>query len=207
MSSEAGHGKRSDKPPRKRLFVGTFLSAQQQEKLGRLKANEERLSDLWKCKTKLVHGNKMHLTWLFLGYVPDDEIESIKHQLSGAAARHNPFTISYSHWEFWPSIKHARLWILAPDTVADPVQSLAEDVQSALGQFVAKPEERAYKPHITLARMDPVRSPKEIPEWLTLPGILPIRHDIDRIDLIESQPGKGAEAYHCLASFPLKKRG
>lgn len=191
--------------PRKRLFVGTFLPSDKQASLGELQEYEERLSAEWRCKVRLVHGQKMHLTWVFLGYRPESEIEEIETLLGEVAGRHKALKLRYTHGEFWPAPKYARLWTLTPDVVPEAVLSLAEDLQAVLQPFQNKPETRAYKPHITLARIEPQKKPKTVPPWLPLAKKLPIEHAIGSIDLIQSQPSRGAEAYQAIGSFPLRK--
>jgi 2'-5' RNA ligase len=192
-------------PKKRRLFVGTFLSSRHQQLLDELRETDARLAELWQRKLRWVHGKKLHLTWLFLGHVEEEHIDEIKKRLTAIAGKHSRTHVDYDHYEFWPSPKYARLLVLTPGAVSDEVYAIESDVKSSLKEYLQKEEKRSYQPHITLMRIEP--GPKrvlEIPEWVPLAKRLAIHHDIDRIDLIESNPSHGEEAYVSLESFRLK---
>ncbi|HEY9791818.1 MAG TPA: RNA 2',3'-cyclic phosphodiesterase [Candidatus Obscuribacterales bacterium] len=195
----------NEAPKKRRLFVGTFLSAHDQQLLDQLRETDARLAQLWQRKLRWVHGKKMHLTWLFLGHVGEHHIDEIKKRLATIAAQHPPTRLDYNQSEFWPSPKYARLLVLTPRVVPDEVYSLERDILTALREYLQKEEKRKYQPHITLMRIEP--GPKqvlEIPEWVNLAKRLPVHHKIDCIDIIESNPSRGEEAYVSLQSFRLK---
>jgi 2'-5' RNA ligase len=194
----------SDQPiQRVRLFVGTFLPSDMQSSLGELKQYEQRLAEHWRCKIRLVHGKKLHLTWIFLGDVATKEVPEIERLLAAIASRHRSTSLDYTGHEFWPSAKHAQTMVLIPQVVADPIRALAAELKEQLRPFTQKPVIKPYRPHITLARMAPSKSRKEIPDWLPLSQKLPLHHSINQLALIASEPARGDDGYQTLKSFSL----
>ncbi|HEY9871394.1 MAG TPA: RNA 2',3'-cyclic phosphodiesterase [Candidatus Obscuribacterales bacterium] len=198
--------------PQKRLFVGTFLSADQQKLLGELNRYGERLTAAWGCRLRWVKPAKLHMTWLFLGSVNPELISQIRARLGGIAAEHRSMAVAYDRLEFWPDARRPRQLVMTPAAVPEPVGPLAASVRSQLKEFTAKPDERAFRPHLTLLRFDRGSSSARaagaparlaVPEWLDTSGFLPLVHRIGEIALIESHLGKGADEYEMLACFPL----
>lgn len=191
-------------PIKRRLFVGTFLRPDQQQKLGQLKEYDAQLSKLWERKVRLVNGKKLHLTWLFLGSVEETLVDEIGEKLAAIAREVQPLSITYGGTEFWPSAKSARLLVLIPHMVAPEIYTLANRIKSALRQYEYREEKRIYKPHITLARLEPGKHKSlDMPDWFPLAEQLPVPHLLDRIELIESVPERGDDGYVSLRSFPL----
>jgi 2'-5' RNA ligase len=187
---------------KRRLFVGTFLSPADQARIAELHTYGDRLSEHWHRRVRWVQQQKLHLTWLFLGHVEDRHTEEIKEKLQEVARRHAALRLVYTDAVFWPNAKAARMMVLVPNAVTEEVYALASDVKKSVGQFQQRPEARKYRPHITLLRLDD-RARLSMPEWFDVSSCMPIEHDIQQIDLIQSHLGKKQEGYESLASFPL----
>lgn len=192
-----------------RLFVGTFLSPEQQERLGTIAAADERLSHLWHRKLRWVKPKKLHLTWYFLGNVAEPAIKTIEERLREAVGELSSTELKYERLEVWPSAKMPRQFVLTPSVVPDGVKEIVESVRSRLKGLVPDPDYKAFKPHITLMRFD--RLPKnvqkppaiQLPENFPSDGILPIVHQIGEIALIESHLGSRSDEYEAIFKVPL----
>lgn len=196
----------------KRLFVGTFLSPDQQELLGELNRHGDRLTAAWGCRLRWVRPAKLHMTWLFLGSVNPELISEIHARLGGIAGRHRSIEVAYDRIEFWPDARRPRQLVMTPAAVPESVGSLAVSIRSELKEFTAKPEDRPFRPHLTLLRFDRgsfaaraagARARLSLPEWLETSGFLPLVQGMSEIALVESHLGKGADEYEVLERFPL----
>jgi len=94
----------------------------------------------WTCPDQL------HLTLRFLGDVPDEQRETL------IAALHDipmpPLELEFSHCGFFPGVFWYGL------TENPPLRALKNTIDRRLNEFCAMPpEDREFKPHITLARL------------------------------------------------------
>jgi RNA 2',3'-cyclic 3'-phosphodiesterase len=138
---------------KRRLFVGTFLPKSDQDSLGELQEHSEKLAAEWQRKLRWVRPEKLHLTWVFLGSVDEDYIPEIQSKLTALLAEQPPLDVVYSKPTFWPGPKHARTFVLTPDTVSDEVMNLADRIKRDMKPYAEKIEPK-YRPHITVMRFD-----------------------------------------------------
>lgn len=138
----------------RRLFIGSYLSTQQQELLGQLKNYDQRLSAHWHSKLRWVKPIKLHLTWQFLGDVDDSQLDAIKSALENLLTAQKPLQITYDHPELWPSAKKPRHLVLVPGSNVYSILALGKQIRTALGTLVSKPDNHDFRPHVTLLRLD-----------------------------------------------------
>ncbi|MEO6319080.1 MAG: RNA 2',3'-cyclic phosphodiesterase [Polaromonas sp.] len=121
---------------------------------------------LWPVSTVLVPPENFHLTLHFLGNVPISRLPELTELAPGLGVPCEPFALSLGHAELWP---HG-IAVLKPDepdepdAVPPPLAQLHEALQLALTRLALPTENRAYRPHITLARhaqaaVPPTRGP------------------------------------------------
>lgn len=91
----------------------------------------------------------LHVTLKFIGEQPDDTVEQIKRTLETVTAI--PIQIHFRGCGFFPTPKAARVfWIgMEADQTLPSLAAMIDEKTSALG--IPK-EDRAYSPHLTLAR-------------------------------------------------------
>jgi 2'-5' RNA ligase len=91
----------------------------------------------------------LHVTLKFIGHVSDPKVEEIKAAL--AAVKADPFAVKFESAGFFPTPKSPRVfWIgVEGGPALAQLAALIDDATHKLG--IAK-EERAYNPHLTLAR-------------------------------------------------------
>lgn len=194
----------AEAPKKKRLFVGTFLGDESRERLAELHENKSDLERGFGKKLRWTSPEKLHLTWLFLGYVEPPAIPEIQRTLSEIASRHAKLTLRFDQAEFWPSRRRARFFVLTPSVVPAAMANVADDTKSSLLKFVQNPEDRKYSPHLTIIRFDAASGkPLEVPESFQKLLLSPIELVVGQIDLIESRMASGSNTYHSLASFFL----
>ena len=101
-----------------------------------------------------VRPESLHLTLRFLGEVPDGLDASAREAWRGAAAGGGPFTLRAEGIGVFPSPGRPRiLWVgLREIDPGDRLAALAEAVERAACGLGLAPAERAFRPHLTIAR-------------------------------------------------------
>ncbi|NIA13087.1 MAG: RNA 2',3'-cyclic phosphodiesterase [Nitrospiraceae bacterium] len=120
-----------------------------QELSGRLRAKSERVS--W------VHPDRMHLTLRFLGDVGPEPLDALRERLRPAYAGRAPFTLCVEGAGVFPNRRRPSVVWAGIGPVEGPlakIQAEAEDAARAIG---LPAEKRAFRPHLTLAR---IRDPR-----------------------------------------------
>jgi 2'-5' RNA ligase len=95
----------------------------------------------------------IHLTLKFLGNVSPGSIEEIKSELARVASQTGPIRIEPAGCGAFPAIKSPRvIWIGLRGQIG-PLSELARQVETALVPLGFKPEDRPFKPHLTVGRV------------------------------------------------------
>lgn len=127
---------------------------------------------------------KLHLTLHFLGSVPSGQLPAL---LDGFALPFSPFELQLGRPELW----HNGIAVLAPHAVPQALLDLHAGLSQSLQDLGLRAEERAYRPHVTMARRArEAVVPQDGPE---------IVWKADRYALVESRPGVG---YTVLRDYP-----
>lgn len=144
----------------------------------------------------------LHITTKFIGEWPEPRLDVLKQALARVPVP-APFDIHIRKLGFFPNTRAPRVFwagIDAPPALAELARA-TDDATAALG--VAK-EERAYSPHLTLAR---IRTPVTLDSLQQAIATLPTRDfcslRADRFFLYLSRPGAGGSVYTKLAEFPF----
>jgi RNA 2',3'-cyclic 3'-phosphodiesterase len=138
-----------------RLFVALAPSSEARSHLADavlpLRTKDEALRwidpDLW------------HVTLAFLGQVEEDTLPALSDRLARAARRHPALHLAFAGGGAFGSRRRARvLWVgLLGDR--EPLRRLAGSVGAAARRAGIAIEDRAYRPHVTLAR---ARTPTDL---------------------------------------------
>jgi 2'-5' RNA ligase len=158
-----------------------------------------------------VDESRLHLTLKFLGEQPDESVGALVTALRGAAARHTPLALEIGGLGAFPTKRRPRvIWLaVAPDPKLELLHHDVEEACAALGYDV---EGRAFRPHLTLARVRqhsrgggaPVdaaaaaalaRSAREVQDRWTA--------EVRSVDLMESVLAKGGPRYSLVDAAPL----
>ncbi|MGG1550286.1 RNA 2',3'-cyclic phosphodiesterase [Paenibacillus ferrarius] len=101
---------------------------------------------------KWVHPNDLHITLQFLGDTPSEDVAPITKALQELSTASSPLSLRIdSLGYFGRSTQPSVLWAGVGGNVKG-LQSLHNQVSSILAPLGFKPEERAFHPHLTLAR-------------------------------------------------------
>lgn len=180
-----------------RAFIAVDLPEELRAELGRW---QEKLRKSAR-EARWVRPEGIHLTLKFLGEIPSAQVDQISNILS-TLPRIAPFEIRFEGFGFFPHARRPRvLWVgIEP---CPPLETLAVQVDKSLETVGFASEQRAFKPHLTLARFRVPRPQPEIEKAISTDGptvLGPIT--VREFFLFESilRP-QGAE-YRKLARFP-----
>lgn len=126
----------------KRLFFALWPSGRQREVLR--DALQPVLSTI---EGKAVDRRNWHVTLVFIGNFPEAQIPHL--QLAAGEIEPAPVRLRFDRLDFWPRAKVAAL---LPLTTPGPLEKLVASLENVLRPFDVQPEERIFRPHITVAR-------------------------------------------------------
>jgi 2'-5' RNA ligase len=126
----------------KRLFFALWPDHRQRD----------RMRDFISPVAKLVEGRAIdrrnwHITLVYIGNFPEsriDELHEAKQELGV-----EPFRLRFDRLEFWPRPKIAAL---AAAIVPPELERLVDDLKGRVLAAGIEPEQRAYRPHVTVVR-------------------------------------------------------
>ena len=126
----------------KRLFFALWPDNRQRD----------RLRDVINSVAKTVEGTAVdrrnwHITLAFIGTFPEDRVPYLLERAEQINVE--PFRLSFDRLEFWPRPKVASL---SAATVPPELQALVDSLNTVMIDLGLTPEDRTYRPHITVAR-------------------------------------------------------
>lgn len=142
----------------------------------------------------------LHVTLKFVGQAGDALVQQIKSAL--ATVKTTPFEVTYEGVGFFPNAKAARVFWIGADG-GEPLARLAATVDAALEKLGGAREEKAYHPHLTLARASshPLRELQPLADGPAPRfGTMTAREFV----LYQSQPQRGGSKYTRLERFRLE---
>jgi RNA 2',3'-cyclic 3'-phosphodiesterase len=101
-----------------------------------------------------VHVPNLHLTVRFLGATPDPQVEAVAAAVDAALAGMPAFDVELAGAGAFPNGHKPRTLWLGIRRGADELGAMARALDGALAPLGWPPEERAYRPHLTVARLD-----------------------------------------------------
>jgi 2'-5' RNA ligase len=193
---KAGFQDGHDRISTMRLFTGIDIAPNVLDKIERLLGELRPLAKLnWSPVENL------HITTKFIGEWPESRIPELKQTLESIPPPQN-FAISIAHFGFFPNPHHPRV-LFAGVRAPKSLPSLARSTEDALVPLGIAREERAYSPHLTLAKIknEDIRALREHIASMT-------NFDFGSFDATEfhlylSKPGPRGSVYTKLATYSL----
>lgn len=143
----------------------------------------------------------IHLTLKFLGEISDDKVRAVTEALSGCALIPH-FSVEVRGFGFFPDARHPKVFWAGVKAPADLLE-LAEAVEGTMDKLGFAREQRAYSPHLTLARF---KIPKPQP---ALKGLAEQQNEtslgqfeVSEFFLFESRLHPHGAEYRKVARFP-----
>ena len=128
-----------------RLFVALDIDESIREGIARFAEGVSRFAP----DARWVKPESLHVTLKFVGEQPDSALAAIKQAL--AAINGTAIEIHFHGYGFFPTAKAARVFWIGMQAGPQPA-ALAAAVDQATATLGVPKEDRAYRPHLTLAR-------------------------------------------------------
>ncbi|MEJ2621568.1 MAG: RNA 2',3'-cyclic phosphodiesterase [Candidatus Thiodiazotropha sp.] len=168
-----------------RLFFALWPEREVREAL------QQQLSVNAQVKGRRHHPEDLHITLVFLGQLRGRPMACIE-QAADAVSGHR-FELSIDHAGYWRRPKI--VWI-APGTTPEPLIQLVDALKQQLTGCGFEPEQRAYKPHVTLYRKAQRISPWQLEK--------PIQWQVNEFVLASSNnPVFNQSRYKIMRRWPL----
>ena len=150
---------------------------------------------------RAVHPDNWHLTLRFLGNTGPEEWLQLVKEIEGVDLG-TGFTLEFGGLGAFPRPERARVLWLGVEQGAEELGRLAATVEQAVrrGGFTA--EEKPFRAHLTLSRIQP---PRSVAALLASGALLGVRMPVGRVVLYRSHLGRGRPRYEEVASFPLRE--
>jgi RNA 2',3'-cyclic 3'-phosphodiesterase len=172
-----------------RLFIGTAPAGEALEALQAFDARRQDEPLPWTEAASWTKPPNWHLTWLFLGSVPARDIPQIQSRLAILCQSLSPVALKMTGTEFWPNARRPRMLVWRGE--AAKALELARSLRKAFPEF---PDEKPFRPHITLARF------KASPGKPDKPSLQAARWVLSSLTLYQSRPEPGGSVYEGLWS-------
>ena len=152
----------------------------------------ERLRDVINSVAKSVEGQPVdrrnwHVTLAFIGAFPEHRVPFLLER--AAEIQVEPFRLNFDRLEYWP---RPRVASLTAATVPAELQALVDALNSVLRDTGIEPEERVYRPHITVVRRARAFTTERLAQRTST--------EWSSFELMESVSGPGGVSY-----VPLKQ--
>jgi 2'-5' RNA ligase len=180
-----------------RLFIALDIPQDVRE---RISAYVERVRSLC-ADARWARVEGLHVTLKFIGEIPDARVPEITRILAGIKAR--PFDVTFDNVGFFPSPRSPRVFWIGVDA-GEELPRLAEAVSEAVAAIGIPREDKAYSPHLTLARAGSRGNLKALTS--SIEGEAFGTMTAQEFYLYRSQLGRGGSKYTKLERFELSDR-
>jgi RNA 2',3'-cyclic 3'-phosphodiesterase len=182
-----------------RIFIAINLPGDLKELFGQY---QQKWSDL---PARWVAQDNLHMTLAFLGSITDIDLGAICMATKEVALRHEAIDISLDNIGYVPPDKVPPRMLWASGQKSMVLSKLKRDLENALSEKIKYfPEERAFAPHITLARISAFAwrqiNPEERPE---AKDNIDIKFTAESIEVMESEIKRGVPRYFVIESYQL----
>ncbi|MEC0180237.1 RNA 2',3'-cyclic phosphodiesterase [Paenibacillus peoriae] len=142
-----------------------------------------------------------HVTLQFLGDVATSDIPKLEQALYQAAAEHAPFTLGIGEAGFFGREQFPRVLWRGVTGQLESLDQLYQSILRATETLGFKPEERPYRPHITVARSYTGQQPVPASVWQPNARIVE-SWEVGKFVLYATRMGQ-KPMYQIIQTFPL----
>lgn len=153
-----------------------------------------------------VRAQGIHVTLKFIGHVNDEMVLRIKETLSGVRRDH-AITVAFRDFGFFPNERHARVFFVGIQANKE-LGVLAREVEERLALLGIPKDDRAFRPHLTLARF---KTSEGLPALREKIASLPSQDfgasEIGEFHLYQSVLGSNGAMYTKLSTHSFVSKG
>jgi 2'-5' RNA ligase len=185
-----------------RSFLAFELPFQIKEQVGKI-SKELQQSHL---PVRWVKVENIHLTIVFLGSITEETIAGVKLRAGPIVERFSAFQIRLNGVGVFPNWRRPRVLWIGLDGQVRGLSDLRDELQAALEDLGFKPENRPFRPHLTLGRFKGTVIRAEELKWI-LDRFHVINSDDDYLKelvLFKSDLRPAGPIYAKMAAWPLK---
>ncbi|HEV2246450.1 MAG TPA: RNA 2',3'-cyclic phosphodiesterase [Terriglobia bacterium] len=180
-----------------RAFIAIELPASIREALAREQARFRAVS----TDARWTRPEGIHLTLKFLGNISAQQEAQVKDAL-GRLDRFETFRVRIKGFGFFPNAKSPRVFWAGLEALPD-LARLAAQVESAMERLGFPPEDRPFKPHLTLARFKMPRPQRKLEALVSAEDNPPLgAFEVSEFFLWESKSSPQGAEYLKVACFP-----
>jgi RNA 2',3'-cyclic 3'-phosphodiesterase len=180
---------------RVRAFFALPLTREAVAACGRAREALRRRSEGSPITVRFLPDDALHLTLCFLGSVERSGLPDFVRVLE-ASARVEPFSARFSGLGAFSSPKRARVLVAELADAGGRFTELARVVSRGAENLGVPIDERAFRPHITLARL---KRPSDVSDWLDQTSLDPVMASFGEVCLYESHLDPTGASYSVLA--------
>lgn len=185
-----------------RLFAAIELPQDVRERIAQV---SQRLAAAgWRAKW--VNPQGTHLTLKFYGNVPVDNIPVLRETLRPIVALGRPFELSAEGAGVFPNPRRPRVVWLGVGGDLESLGRLQRDIERASAEIGYEPEQRAFNPHLTVARIRPedLSTVNGVEQRLAeIAALPPLPLPVERVALFRSELRRSGAVYTVVEEFPL----
>ena len=152
-----------------------------------------------------IGAERLHLTVRFLGEQPGELVHALADVLADAARKSATMTLSLATVGAFPGFKRARVVWLGVD-YEPKLELLFHDVETACMSLGFEVEGRAFRPHLTLARISERLPEARARDLQRAARGIRVRTPttVNSVDLMRSELGTGASRYSVVSRAMLR---
>jgi len=182
-----------------RAFIAIELPEPVKEALGALSRRLQRPGE----RVTWVRTERIHLTLRFLGEIDQEAIVKLSAILSDAYAGMAPFALSVKGVGAFPNVRRPSV-IWAGIGPVDGVQAAHDAAEQAARTIGLPVENKAFRPHLTLARIRDRRAASALTARLEAErGFVGGEFTVGRVSLFSSELTPKGPIYRRLGEFPF----
>lgn len=155
-------------------------------------------------KFRFCSPEQMHLTLNFLGDAPAERTAEIAEAMKRAVAGVEPFEFSVKGFGGFPDLRSPRVLWVGIDEPAGTLARLHARLTDELAALGVRPEDREFRPHITLARVKFLERRADYESlFKPLAGFAGPAQSAEQLLLISSELGEPGPRYTTIATVPM----
>jgi 2'-5' RNA ligase len=141
-----------------RCFLAVELPPPTLSKIGKI---QDRLQTS-RADVRWVKPDRIHLTLKFFGNIEEEQVTHISSVMEAAAAQRTSFALSIEGLGAFPSSRNPRVIWLGLQGWEENLLPLQRDLEARLEAIGFPPEERSYRPHLTLGRVKSLKEKRDL---------------------------------------------
>jgi 2'-5' RNA ligase len=147
--------------------------------------------------------NSIHLTLKFLGEIESGVLPSLKAALARAAASHAPFDLTIRGLGAFPGLSNPRVVWCGLDGDVARLAALRQAAEEASVSLGFAPEERPFRPHLTLGRAKGHRNLQALADCIRIGSPLECSFRVDHFHIYRSTLKPAGAVYDVLERISL----